>query len=192
MAIYLMMDREYVKVGYAKDVKQRMGGYRTHNPHCVCVDSFDGGTMRDEEIIHHLMSKDHRFERHNSTEWYLIKDDELLEKLQAEKLSFFLKMIGIERDEEVGIVHAEVMRAYARRTPLAQYVLDECDRKAREIRESNPNALYFTIQLDGEVDRLSRGLSRGETCKVACRLLEEQGYKCSIYSTNRKIQVRWF
>lgn len=189
MAIYLMMDGNYVKVGFAKDVKQRMGGYRTHNPHCECIDSFEQGTKIDEEVIHEMMNKDERFTRHLSTEWYQILDELLLKKLQEEKLNYFLKLVGIvENNEE--IISADVMKAYSHRTPLAQYIITEGNARMMESRRKDVNSTFCTLELDGDVDRLHR-LTRREVCELASKLFQERGFKTAIYSTNRKIQILW-
>lgn len=51
--IYLIEDHEYLKIGYAKDVQQRLKGYQTHNLHVKLL-SKKVGTRKDENILHEL------------------------------------------------------------------------------------------------------------------------------------------
>jgi hypothetical protein len=187
MAIYLMMDRDCVKVGFATDVKKRMNGYRTHNPHCVCIDFNEECSRTDEEVIHELMNNDSRFTRCNTTEWYQVESEELLKTIQMEKLGYFLKKANIvENNDE--LVSVEVAKAYKNRTPFVQYLITEGNAQIRNAIKKGYNSC--TLHIDGEVDRLHHFTRRG-ACEIARDYFINAGYEASMYSDHKKIQIRW-
>lgn len=62
--IYLIEDRDYVKIGFTTDLKNRMVSYRTTNCYAKLI-SYKPGTKIDESNLHQLCSKWH-YER----EWF--------------------------------------------------------------------------------------------------------------------------
>lgn len=187
MAIYLMLDGNYIKVGFATDVKKRMYGYNTHNPHCECIDFNEECTRIDEEIIHEIMNNDNNFSRYNATEWYQVNNEELLKLIKKEKLNYFLKKANIvDNDEE--LVSVDIARAYKKRTPFIQYLITEGNKQIREAIKKGYN--FCTIYLDGEVDRLHHFTRRG-ACEIAKDYFNNANYEASIYSDNKRIQIKW-
>lgn len=53
--IYLIKDREYLKIGYTKNIDSRMSNYRTHNPHFELL-AYKEGLKQDESKLHKLCS----------------------------------------------------------------------------------------------------------------------------------------
>lgn len=51
--IYLIEDRDYLKIGYTKDIQSRLSGYKTENVYCKLL-SYKEGTVKDETILHEL------------------------------------------------------------------------------------------------------------------------------------------
>lgn len=51
--IYLIEDRDYLKIGYTKDIQSRLMTYKTENVYCKLL-SYKEGTAKDESILHEL------------------------------------------------------------------------------------------------------------------------------------------
>ena len=62
--LYLLEDREYLKIGYAKDVNQRIKQHQISNLHLKLLDT-KIGTLRNEKELHQLCKK-YRIQ----SEWY--------------------------------------------------------------------------------------------------------------------------
>lgn len=62
--LYLLKSGNYLKIGYAKNIEERMKLYITHNPDFELIDKAEG-TLLDEKELHKLCKRwQHR------TEWY--------------------------------------------------------------------------------------------------------------------------
>lgn len=62
--IYLVEDRDYVKIGFTKNVEARMKNYETDNCYSKLIDS-KPGTRKDESTLHELCKK-----WHYKNEWF--------------------------------------------------------------------------------------------------------------------------
>ena len=51
--LYLIEDRDYLKIGYANNIKDRMSGYRMHNCYATLISSKEG-LMCNEKELHEL------------------------------------------------------------------------------------------------------------------------------------------
>ena len=51
--LYLIKDHDYLKIGYASNIKDRMKGYRTHTLYTELLDVKPGNTT-DEKNLHEL------------------------------------------------------------------------------------------------------------------------------------------
>ena len=67
--IYLIKDREYLKIGYTKNIDSRMSNYRTHNPHFELL-AYKEGLKQDESKLHKLCSN-----YKHTTEWFHYNDE---------------------------------------------------------------------------------------------------------------------
>lgn len=54
--IYLVEDRDYLKIGHAKDIRSRMNNYITENVYCKLI-ACKEGTKTDESRLHKLCDK---------------------------------------------------------------------------------------------------------------------------------------
>ena len=62
--LYLLKSGNYLKIGYAKNIEERMKLYTTHNPDFELLDTAEG-TLLDEKELHKVCKRwQHR------TEWY--------------------------------------------------------------------------------------------------------------------------
>ena len=62
--IYLIRDRDYLKIGHAQNIKQRMDNYKTHNCYFELL-SYKEGNYADESYLHTLCSP-----WHYTLEWF--------------------------------------------------------------------------------------------------------------------------
>lgn len=62
--LYLVEDRDYLKIGYAKNIKDRMSGYKLHNCYAKLIDSKEGSILNEKEL--HELCK----EWHYQGEWF--------------------------------------------------------------------------------------------------------------------------
>lgn len=67
--LYLIKSGDYLKIGYSKNVDQRMCSYNTCNPDYLLLDIVEGST-KDESEFHKLISK-----YHYKLEWFLYHED---------------------------------------------------------------------------------------------------------------------
>lgn len=51
--LYLIESGNFYKIGYAKDIKQRLKAYNTHNPNFNLIDYMEGD-VQDEHTLHEL------------------------------------------------------------------------------------------------------------------------------------------
>lgn len=51
--LYLIESGNFYKIGYAKDIKQRLKAYNTHNPNFNLIDYMEGD-IQDEHTLHEL------------------------------------------------------------------------------------------------------------------------------------------
>lgn len=51
--LYLLEDREYLKIGYTKDIQKRFKQHRCSNLHFKLLD-FKPGTLKNEKELHEL------------------------------------------------------------------------------------------------------------------------------------------
>lgn len=77
--LYFIKDREYYKIGYAKNIKKRFESYNTHNPHFEVVGVREG-TLEDEACYHKRIAP---FTTKNVGEWVIIPK-ELIKELTGE------------------------------------------------------------------------------------------------------------
>lgn len=54
--IYLIEDRDYLKIGYTKNLEDRLKSYKLHNPYAKLIASKDGN-KKDEDNLMELCSK---------------------------------------------------------------------------------------------------------------------------------------
>lgn len=54
--LYLIKDRDYVKIGFTKDIEDRIKTYKTHNMYFELIDT-KPGTKKDETALHDLCKK---------------------------------------------------------------------------------------------------------------------------------------
>ena len=97
-----------LKIGYSKNVANRMAQLQTGTPHelvlCGCI----AGSMRDEESLHR-----HFLEKRSNNEWFTI-DDELARKVSS-IIKFKDILIGINTDiddKDVCIAGYEIGRKF--------------------------------------------------------------------------------
>lgn len=69
--IYLIESNEYYKIGYAKDIKERMKAYETTNPNFKII-SYKEGSIQDETCLHRLC-KEYKYKN----EWFYKKEEVL-------------------------------------------------------------------------------------------------------------------
>lgn len=62
--LYLIEDRDYLKIGYSTDIESRIKSYKTTNVYCKLIDIKDGGKWNETEL-HKLCS-----EYHYTGEWF--------------------------------------------------------------------------------------------------------------------------
>lgn len=48
--LYLIEDRDYLKIGYAKKVKDRMSNYKLHNCYAKLISSKEGSMINEKEL----------------------------------------------------------------------------------------------------------------------------------------------
>lgn len=56
--LYLVKDRDYLKIGYTSNLDQRKKAYETTNCYAEIIMTRDG-TMKDEKILHELCKQWH-------------------------------------------------------------------------------------------------------------------------------------
>ena len=78
--IYLIKSNNYLKIGYTKDISDRMLAYTTHNPEYILL-AYRGGNMQAENLLHTLLS-DYFID---NTEW-MRYDDFILKMFNNIKL----------------------------------------------------------------------------------------------------------
>ena len=49
-------EKSLIKIGYTKDLEQRIKTYKIHNPLVEIIDSFEG-TMKEEQLLHNILKK---------------------------------------------------------------------------------------------------------------------------------------
>ena len=54
--LYLLKSGNYLKIGYAKNIEERMKLYTTHNPDFELLDKKEG-TLLDEKELHRICKK---------------------------------------------------------------------------------------------------------------------------------------
>ena len=69
--LYLLKSGNYLKIGYAKNIEERMKLYTTHNPDFELLDTAEG-TLLDEKELHRICKK-----WKYRTEWYYY-DEEII------------------------------------------------------------------------------------------------------------------
>lgn len=62
--LYLIEDRDYLKIGYAKNIKDRMSNYKLHNCYAKLLSSKEGSMINEKEL--HELCK----EWHYQGEWF--------------------------------------------------------------------------------------------------------------------------
>lgn len=100
--LYLLKSGNYLKIGYAKNIEERMKLYTTHNPDFELLDKAEG-TLLDEKELHKICKKwQHR------TEWYDYTEEiiEIFKKFTTRKKSdiIFKFLIVNEDGSEVEVV----------------------------------------------------------------------------------------
>lgn len=76
--LYLIKSGNYLKIGFARDINQRMRGYRTDNPDFELLDVMEGDTEK-ESYLHTLCQK-----YHHRNEWF-IYNKEIIDIFSEEK-----------------------------------------------------------------------------------------------------------
>lgn len=66
--LYLIEDRDFLKIGYTANLESRMKTYKTHNPHVVLLSSKDGNRVDEKKL--HSLCKEYLYD----TEWFYNND----------------------------------------------------------------------------------------------------------------------
>ena len=67
--LYLIEDRDYLKIGFTTDLEKRISSYKTTNCYAKLIDTKPGSRI-DEKAIHLLCEK-HHYDR----EWFYNNDE---------------------------------------------------------------------------------------------------------------------
>lgn len=107
--LYLIKDRDYLKIGYSANIDQRKKAYETTNCYAEIIMTKDG-TMKDEKVLHELC-KQWRYKN----EWFYY-DDEILRIFEEYK-----------PDQEERIEELE------KTIEILKLQIDNIDRRLREV-----------------------------------------------------------
>lgn len=67
--LYLIEDRDYLKIGYSANIDSRIKTYKTHNPHAILLSSKDGNRTDEKNL--HALCKEYQYD----SEWFYNKDE---------------------------------------------------------------------------------------------------------------------
>ena len=79
--LYLIKSNNYLKIGIAKDINNRLKKYKTHNPDFKVLYTREG-TYSDEYFLHKILDK----YKINDTEW-MVYDEHIIEIFKTIKLN---------------------------------------------------------------------------------------------------------
>lgn len=98
--IYLLVEGNFVKIGFTRDLSSRLNNYKGHNPTITKFYDVIEGDIELEKIIHEtFFNANPNFEQLDCTEWYLCKNEKLLESIKKEKINFIIKQVTEERNK---------------------------------------------------------------------------------------------
>ena len=98
--LYLLKSGNYLKIGYAKNIEERMKLYNTHNPDFELLDTKEG-TLLDEKELHRICKK-----WKYRTEWYYYNEEiiKIFKEFIPKNLDFIFKFLVILKDKEEEII----------------------------------------------------------------------------------------
>lgn len=98
--IYLLIKENFVKIGFTTNLSSRLNSYKAHDPTITKFCDVVEGKEVLEKIIHEtFFDANPNFEQLDSTEWYLCKNEELLESIKKEKINFIIKQVTEEQNK---------------------------------------------------------------------------------------------
>lgn len=118
--LYLLKSGNYLKIGYAKNIEERMKLYTTHNPDFELLDKAEG-TLLDEKELHKLCKKwQHR------TEWYDYNEEVIKifkEFVTKNKSDIIFKFLIIKEESS----EVEIIDTYNDYLDAESYILSKYD-----------------------------------------------------------------
>lgn len=103
--LYLIQSGDYLKIGYSKNLSERLTSYKTHNPNFKLLDTREG-TFADESFLHKKLKK---YLVKEYSEW-MFYNVEVINIFKTIKLRHLTKLKGEKRDKIVSKIIKE--RAY--------------------------------------------------------------------------------
>lgn len=91
--LYLIQDRDYLKIGYSANVDQRKKAYETTNCYAEIIMVKDG-TMKDEKTLHELCKQ-----WHYKNEWFYY-NDEIIRIFEEYQPDYNEKILNLEKEVE--------------------------------------------------------------------------------------------
>lgn len=89
--LYLIKDRDYLKIGYSANIDQRKKAYETTNCYAEIIMTKDG-TMKDEKVLHELCKQ-----WHYKNEWFYY-DNEILRIFEEYKPDNEQRIAELEKE----------------------------------------------------------------------------------------------
>ena len=103
--IYLIQDRDYLKIGYSANMDQRKKAYETTNCYAEIIMTKDG-SRKDEAILHKLCEK-----WHYKNEWFYY-NDEIIEIFKNYTPDQDQRISALEEKVDLLIAKVELLSSY--------------------------------------------------------------------------------
>ena len=89
--LYLIIQENFVKVGYTSNVKHRFEQYKSLNPTLQKFDDVTEGELALEDLVHkEFFDANESFSQCEGTEWYRCDSPDLLDTIKKGKLTYIL------------------------------------------------------------------------------------------------------
>ena len=89
--LYLIIQENFVKVGYTSNVKHRFEQYKSMNPTIQKFDDVTEGELALEDLVHkEFFDANENFSQCEDTEWYRCDSPDLLDTIKKGKLTYIL------------------------------------------------------------------------------------------------------
>lgn len=94
--LYLIQSGEYLKIGFTKNLQERIKSYNTHNPNYKLLETRDG-TYADESYLHKKLKK---FSINRNSEW-MYYDNIIIKTFKTSSLPHLKPLKGDRREKIV-------------------------------------------------------------------------------------------
>lgn len=150
--LYLIKSGNYLKIGYAKNIEERMKLYITHNPDFELLDKKES-TLLDEKELHRICKK-WQFR----TEWYYYDEEiiKIFKEFIPKNLDTIFKFLIVSKDKEEEII----VDTYKYNQDAEDYILNKYKNNKSVYRIYNTSFAKICIYPDKVIHDLEREVER--------------------------------